>query len=25
MMIRFTGCACHWHPYGHGSCAQPEL
>jgi DNA invertase Pin-like site-specific DNA recombinase len=25
MMIRFTGCARHWHPYGHGSCAQPEL
>jgi hypothetical protein len=23
-MIRFTGCARHWHPSG-GSCAQPAL
>jgi hypothetical protein len=25
MKIRFTGCARHWHPYGQGSCAQPQL
>jgi hypothetical protein len=25
MKIRFTGCARHWHPYGHGSCAQTQL
>jgi hypothetical protein len=25
MMIRFTSCARHWHPDGHGFCAQPEL
>jgi len=24
-MIRFTGCARHWHPSGDGSCAQPAL
>jgi 3-hydroxyisobutyrate dehydrogenase-like beta-hydroxyacid dehydrogenase len=25
IMLRFTGCARHWHPWGQGSCAQPQL